>query len=76
MELQVMKGFRSILNAELVTKIYLENKSMELISQISGVPSDLTRFAFTLALRGVSPSRLSLIADFRLEDHVRMLIKL
>lgn len=69
-----MKGFRGILNAELVTQIYLENKSIELISQRLGMPSDLTRFAFTLALRGVSPSRLSLIADFRLEDHVRILL--
>ncbi|MBK5417759.1 hypothetical protein [Pseudomonas sp. TH31] len=69
-----MKGFRSILNAELVAQIYLEDKSIELISKRSGVPSDLARFAFTLALRGVHPSSLSLITDFRLDDHVRILL--
>lgn len=69
-----MKGFRSILNAELATQIYLENKSIELIGQRSGVPSDLARFAFTLALRGVHPSSLSVITNFRLEDHVRILL--
>lgn len=69
-----MKGFRSILNAELATKIYLENKSIELISQRSGVPSDLARFAFTLALRGVHPNGLNSIAYLRLEDHVRILL--
>jgi hypothetical protein len=69
-----MKGFRSILNAQQVAQLYLEDKSIELISQRSGVSNELTRFAFTLALRGVHPHGLSLITDSRLEDYVRILL--
>jgi hypothetical protein len=69
-----MKGFRSILYAQQVAQLYLEDKSIEPISKRSGVHSDLTRFAFVLALRGVHPHRLSFITDFRLEDHVRIML--
>jgi len=69
-----MKGFRSILNAQHVAQLYLENKSIDGISKRAGVSDELARFAFTLALRGVHPNSLSSISDFRLEDQVRILL--
>lgn len=69
-----MKGFRSILNAQQVAQLYLEEKSIDHISQRSGVSNELARFAFALALRGVHPNGLNSIADYRLEDHVSILL--
>ena len=69
-----MKGFRSILNAQHVAKLYLESKSIDGISKRAGVSDELTRFAFTLALRGVHPNSLDSITDFRLEDVVGLLL--
>lgn len=69
-----MKGFRSILNAEHVAQLYLENKSIDGISKRAGVSDELTRFAFTLALRGVHPNSLDSITNFRLEDVVGLLL--
>lgn len=69
-----MKGFRSILNAQPVAQLYLENKSIDGISKRAGVSDELTRFAFTLALRGVHPNSLDSIANFRLEDVVGLLL--
>ena len=69
-----MKGFRSILNAQHVAQLYLGGKCIDGISQKLGVPKDLIRFAFTLALRGVHPNSLISISDFRLEDQVRILL--
>ena len=69
-----MKGFRSILNAQPVAQLYLENKSIDGMSKRAGVSDELTRFAFTLALRGVHPNSLDSIVDFRLEDVVGLLL--
>ncbi|MFI8376143.1 hypothetical protein ACIGCH_18960 [Pseudomonas helleri] len=69
-----MKGFRSILNAQHVAKLYLESKSIDGISKRAGVSDELTRFAFTLALRGVHPNSLDSITDCRLEDVVGLLL--
>lgn len=69
-----MKGFRSILNAQPVAQLYLENKSVDGISKRAGVSDELTRFAFTLGLRGVHPNGLDSIVDFRLEDVVGLLL--
>lgn len=69
-----MKGFRSILNAQHVAQLYLENKSIDGISKRSGVSNELTRFAFTLALRGVHPNSLDSITDCKLEDVVGLLL--
>lgn len=69
-----MKGFRSILNAQHVAQLYLENKSIDDISKRSGVSNELTRFAFTLALRGVHPNSLDSIINFRLEGVVGLLL--
>lgn len=69
-----MKGFRSILNAQPVAQLYLENKSIDGISKRAGVSDELARFAFTLALRGVHPNTLDSIVDFRLKDTVGLLL--
>lgn len=69
-----MKSFRSILNAQPVAQLYLENKSIDGMSKRAGVSDELTRFAFTLALRGVHPNSLDSIVDFRLEDVVGLLL--
>lgn len=69
-----MKGFRSILNAQPVARLYLENKSTEMISKRLGAPDELVRFAFALALRGVHPNSLYSIVDFRLEDTAGLLL--
>jgi hypothetical protein len=69
-----MKGFRSILNAQPVAQLYLENKSIDGISKRAGVSDELARFAFTLALRGVHPNSLDSIVDFRLKDTVGLLL--
>ena len=69
-----MKGFRSILNAQHVAQLYLENKSIDGISKRAGVSDELARFAFTLALRGVHPNTLDSIVDFRLKDTVGLLL--
>lgn len=69
-----MKGFRSILNAQPVAQLYLENKSIERISKRSGESDELIRFALTLSLRGVHPNSLDSITDFRLEDTVGLLL--
>lgn len=69
-----MKGFRSILNAQGVAGLYLENNSIEGISKISGASDELTKFAFALALRGVHPNSLIPTVDFRLEDEVRLFL--
>lgn len=69
-----MKDFRSILNAQHVAQLYLENKSIDGISKRAGVSDELARFAFTLALRGVHPNSLDSITNFRLEDVVGLLL--
>lgn len=69
-----MKGFRSILNAQHVAQLYFENKSIDDIIKRSGVSNELTRFAFTLALRGVHPNSLDSIINFRLEGVVGLLL--
>ncbi|MBI6710397.1 hypothetical protein YA0599_19430 [Pseudomonas syringae] len=69
-----MKGFRSILNAQHVAQLYIENKSIERISKRSGASDELIRFALTLSLRGVHPNSLDSIVDFRLEDVVGLLL--
>lgn len=69
-----MKGFRSILNAEHVAQLYLENKSIDGVSNRAGVSDELARFAFALALRGVHSNSLNSIVDFRLKDTVGLLL--
>ena len=69
-----MKGFRSILNAQHVAQLYLENKSIDGISKRAGASDELARFAFALALRGVHPNSLNSIVDFRLKDTVGLLL--
>lgn len=69
-----MKGFRSILNARQASDLYLEGKCIDGISKRAGVSDELTRFAFTLALRGVHPNSLDSITNFRLEDVVGLLL--
>ncbi|MGR6453553.1 hypothetical protein ACU5P1_17030 [Pseudomonas plecoglossicida] len=68
-----MKGFRSILNAQGVARLYLENNPIEGIREMAGVSDELTKFAFALALRGVHPNSLSSISD-SVEDQVRILL--
>lgn len=69
-----MKGFRSILIAQGVAQLYLEGKCIDKLSRRAGVSSELTRFAFALALRGVHPNTLSSIVDCTLEEQVYILL--